>query len=100
MLLTGELIDAERALAAGLVSQLCAPDRLNDTAREIAQAIARNAPLSVTAAKRALRAAFESNLGTGLALERKLFNELAQSEDRQEGRAAFRERRPPDFKGR
>ncbi len=36
----------------------------------------------------------------GLDLERTLFNELAQTEDREEGRRAFRERRAPQFKGR
>jgi E-phenylitaconyl-CoA hydratase len=100
MLFTGELIDAERALACGLVSELCEPDKLVGRALEIAQLIARNAPLSVVAAKRALRAALESQLAKGLDLERTLFNELAGSQDRQEGRLAFRERRPPNFKGR
>jgi E-phenylitaconyl-CoA hydratase len=100
MLFTGELIDADRALACGLISELCPADKLVGRAMEIAQTIARNAPLSVMAAKRALRAATESQLGAGLELERKLFNALALSEDRQEGRLAFRERRPPNFKGR
>jgi hypothetical protein len=36
----------------------------------------------------------------GYVLERKLFNELAVTEDRQEGRLAFRERRLPVFKGK
>jgi enoyl-CoA hydratase len=54
----------------------------------------------VIAAKRALRAAVETGLAAGLDLERTLFNQLATTEDRQEGRQAFRERRPPNFKGR
>ena len=62
--------------------------------------IAQNAPLSVIAAKRALRCALEGNLINGLDLERALFNQLAKTEDRQEGRLAFRERRPPNYKGR
>ena len=100
MIFTGEPISAERALAAGLVSELCAPEDLMARADQLALAIAQSAPLSVMAAKRALRSAVESNLVAGLALERSLFNELAKTEDRQEGRAAFRERRPPNFKGR
>jgi enoyl-CoA hydratase/carnithine racemase len=100
MLLTGELISAERALAAGLVSEVVAAAALMDRAWELARIIADNAPLSLLAIKRALRAAIEQNLPDGLALERELFVELAATDDRQEGRAAFRERRKPVFRGR
>jgi enoyl-CoA hydratase/carnithine racemase len=100
MIFTGEPVLAERALAAGLVSELCEPGKLLERANQLAQAIARNAPLSLMAAKRVLRSAIESSLIAGYELERSLFNQLAQTEDRQEGRAAFRERRPPNFKGR
>jgi enoyl-CoA hydratase/carnithine racemase len=100
MLLTGEPISAERALSAGLVSELCAPEVLLDRAMALANTISGNAPLSIVAAKRALRAATDSQIQAGLDLERRVFNELVQTEDRQEGRQAFRERRPPVFKGR
>jgi enoyl-CoA hydratase/carnithine racemase len=100
MIMTGELIQAERALSAGLISELCEPDRLVERAMAIAAAIAGNAPLSIKAAKRILRAATDDRIAAGLELERTLFNELAQTEDREEGRRAFRERRPPQFKGR
>jgi enoyl-CoA hydratase/carnithine racemase len=98
--LTGEPIDAARALAAGLVTELCEPDKLIDTAMAHARTIARNAPLAVIAAKRALRVAAGTHRAENLDFERKLFNELALSEDRNEGRRAFREKRPPVFKGK
>jgi enoyl-CoA hydratase/carnithine racemase len=100
MILTGEPISAERAFGAGLVSELCEPERLIDRAMEIAAAVASSAPLSVKAAKRALRAATDERIAAGLALERALFDALAQTEDREEGRRAFRERRPPQFRGK
>lgn len=100
MILTGEPIDAARALAAGLVSELCAPDKLLDTALAHARAIARNAPLAVIAAKRLLRAAAATHDAERLDFERRLFNELARTEDRNEGRRAFREKRDPVFKGK
>jgi E-phenylitaconyl-CoA hydratase len=100
MILTGEPIDAARALAAGLVTELCAPDKLIDTAMAHARTVARNAPLAVIAAKRALRVAADTLRAENLDFERKLFNELALSEDRNEGRRAFREKRQPVFKGK
>jgi enoyl-CoA hydratase/carnithine racemase len=100
MLLTGEPIDAARALAAGLVSELCEPEQLLDAALAIAMTIARNAPLAVIAAKRAMRVSAGMHNVEHLDFERTLFNELARTEDRNEGRAAFREKRPPVFKGR
>ena len=100
MTLTGEPIDAERALAAGLVSQLCAPEELIDTAMTLARTIARNAPLAVIAAKRALRVAAGMHRTENLDFERALFHELALTEDRNEGRRAFREKRQPVFKGK
>jgi E-phenylitaconyl-CoA hydratase len=100
MILTGEPIDAPRALAAGLVSQLCEPDQLLATALGHARTIARNAPLAVIAGKRALRAAAGMHDLERLDLERNLFNALASTEDRNEGRRAFREKRQPVFKGK
>jgi enoyl-CoA hydratase/carnithine racemase len=100
MILSGEPIDAARALAAGLVSELCEPEQLLETAMARAQTIARNAPLAVIAAKRALRAAGGMHDVERLDFERKLFNELALTEDRNEGRLAFREKRAPVFRGK
>jgi enoyl-CoA hydratase/carnithine racemase len=100
MILTGEPIDAARALAAGLVSELCEPDKLMETATAQARTIARNAPLAVIAAKRALRAAGGMHDVERLDFERRLFNALASTEDRDEGRSAFREKRQPVFKGK
>ena len=52
------------------------------------------------AAKRALRVAAGMHRAENLDFERGLFNELALTEDRAEGRRAFREKRPPVFKGK
>jgi enoyl-CoA hydratase/carnithine racemase len=100
MILSGEPIDAARALAAGLVSEVCEPEELLEIAMARAATIARNAPLAVIAAKRALRAAGGMHDVERLDFERKLFNELALTEDRNEGRLAFREKRAPVFKGK
>jgi E-phenylitaconyl-CoA hydratase len=100
MLFTGEMISAERALQGGLVSEVVADGALIDRAWELARTVANNAPLSLRAVKQALRAAIDDTLKQGFDVERKLFVSLAQTEDRAEGRAAFRERRKPNFRGR
>jgi E-phenylitaconyl-CoA hydratase len=100
MILSGEPIDAARALTAGLVSELCEPDQLFEVVMARAATIARNAPLALIAAKRALRAAGGMHDVERLDFERKLFNELALTEDRNEGRLAFGEKRAPVFKGK
>jgi enoyl-CoA hydratase/carnithine racemase len=98
MVYTGETVDAKTALRHGLVSEVTGPDALVATARELARRIAANAPLSLQAAKRALRAAVEP-AAENLTLERTLWALLSTTSDREEGRAAFREKRPPRFEG-
>jgi enoyl-CoA hydratase/carnithine racemase len=100
MLLTGELISAEQALASGLVSELHAPDALIGRAFALARVIAENAPLSLIAIKKALRAATDLPLAAGFELERSLYGALALTQDREEGRKAFREKRKPNFQGK
>ena len=100
LILTGEPLGAEAALRCGLISDLVEPDQLAPLSEKLARAVAANAPLSLRAAKIALRAAQEDPLRPGLALERALWELLSTTEDREEGRAAFRERRAPRFNGR
>lgn len=100
MLLTGDLVDAEEALGMGLVSEVVADEALAAAAADLAARIARNAPLSLLAAKEALRAARDLSFAEGQVLERRLWAELATTEDRAEGRVAFRDKRPPRFTGR
>jgi E-phenylitaconyl-CoA hydratase len=99
MLLTGRPIDAAEALRVGLVSDVVSPDELRATAEGLARAIAEAAPLSIRAAKLAGHAALEGPTN-GFDLERALWALLATTEDRAEGRAAFREGRPPRYRGR
>jgi E-phenylitaconyl-CoA hydratase len=100
LLLTGAAMDAAEAFRVGLVSDLVQPADLRARASEIAASIAANAPLSIRAAKLAGRQAIQAGLGAGLELERVLWELLRTTEDRAEGRAAFRERRPPSYRGR
>lgn len=100
MVLTGEPIDAHKALSAGLVAEVCQPELTISRSTAIAQSIASKAPLAVRLAKQVLQQAFESSLSVGLQCERQAFVALAASEDRNEGIAAFLERRKPTYKGK
>lgn len=96
-LLTGLRLDAETAYRSGLVSDLVEPDGLLDAAMRLGARVAEGAPLSLAAIKQAGRAA---RMPGGEGLERALWALLSTTEDRTEGREAFREKRPPDYKGR
>lgn len=100
MVLSGEFIDAGEALAAGLVAEVTPPERTLERTLELAQTIAAKPPLAVRQAKEVLLKAFDTTLEAGLTLERKAFCALAGTADRQEGIAAFLEKRKPQFKGR
>ncbi|MCT4711793.1 2,3-dehydroadipyl-CoA hydratase [Enterobacteriaceae bacterium H11S18] len=100
MVLTGEAITADQALQAGLAAEVCPAALTLEYAQKLAARIAQHAPLALQAAKTALRQAHELSLAQGLQQERQLFTLLAATSDRQEGIAAFLEKRPAAFKGR
>lgn len=100
MVLTGEMIDAQTALSAGLVAEVCQPELTQERAMKLAQTIARKAPLAVRMAKESLLKSFDASLTTGLEFERRSFVTLAATEDRNEGIAAFMEKRRPVYKGK
>jgi len=100
MVLTGRPIDAATALAAGLVCEVDEPESALARAIELASIIATKPPLAVLAAKAAVLRAWEMPLAEGLAAEKKAFADLAATHDRNEGIAAFLEKRPPRFTGR
>lgn len=100
MLLTGDAIDAAEALRMGLVSRVVPPAELSATARAIAHRIVANAPLAVRAVKRLATCYRDVPLDPALQAERHAWGLLRDTEDRAEGRAAFAQKRPPEFKGR
>jgi enoyl-CoA hydratase/carnithine racemase len=100
MVLTGRMMDAAEADRAGLVSRVVPADKLLDEALEAAGKIAGQSPLAAMMNKELVNAAFETTLGAGVAMERRLFHSLFAFEDQKEGMSAFVEKRPPAFKGR
>ena len=92
MIFTGERIDASTAERWGLVEEVVPADQLEAQARELAGAIARNAPAAVQLAKQIIDGGPAVLEGLAGAL-------AATTQDAPEGLAAFRERRAPEFAG-
>jgi enoyl-CoA hydratase len=100
MLYTGEMVDAGRAAAWGLVSAVTAPEDLLPRAREIAAQIAARAPIAAETAKLNLRAAHQMPYEKAIEYERDLQAICFATADAAEGRKAFAERRAPIFERR
>jgi enoyl-CoA hydratase/carnithine racemase len=100
MILTGRIVDADEALAMGLVTSVVPPGALLDTARSTAAAVLRKGPLAVRLAKLVVRAGADVDLTTGLTLERLAQTVLYTTGDQREGTGAFLEKRPARFEGR
>ena len=98
MILTGDFIDAATAHEWGLAVEVTPVGRTVDRAIEIAGTIAQNSPIAVRMAKAEVLMAFEKPLDESLSMERQML--LWQTEDHDEGIAAFIEKRKPRYTGR
>jgi enoyl-CoA hydratase len=100
MLLMGEPIDAQQALAIGLVTKLTAPEALLDEVQAMAEHLATFAPFVPRFMKAMVHSGMEASLVAGLALEKFAQGALCETEDKKEGLRAFLEKRPPQWQGR
>jgi enoyl-CoA hydratase len=98
--LTGDYIDASRALELGLVNRLAAPEDVMREALDLAASIAANGPLAVKAIKTLVRAAAQLPAEDVWAIQEGLQPQVFGSEDAKEGATAFIERRDPVWHGR
>ena len=99
MILTGARWDARQALAYGLVSDVVPRETLMDAARALAERVLALGPLAVRLAKAALNASSQMPLAAGLAFESTAQAITFESHDKEEGTAAFLEKRRPTFTG-
>ena len=100
LVLTGRRIDAQEAYRLGLVNRVAKKKEWLDQAIELAEVVARRAPIAARLAKQAVLAADETTLSAGLDYERRVFELALATDDRVEGMTAFLEKRRPEFKGR
>ena len=100
LVLTGDPIDAQRAFQAGIVSRVVPQADLLKSAEQLAQKILTRGPLAIRVAKRSLNLITQLPTEAAMALESFAQGILFESEDKQEGTAAFLEKRAPQFKGK
>lgn len=100
MMLTGDPIPAQRALALGLINEVLPPAQVLPRAMQIAARIADNGPLAVQELKRCVIACSGLPLDEGYRIENETRRIVLGSEDAREGPRAFMEKRPPKYVGR
>jgi enoyl-CoA hydratase len=100
VILSGRMLTAREALAAGLVARVVAREAWLSEAKRVAADNPSKGPVATRLAKEAVDRAYESTLGLGLEYERRLLYLAFASEDAREGLQAFVEKRRPEFKGR
>jgi enoyl-CoA hydratase len=100
LIFTGRPVDAETALAHGLVNAVHEPGELREKTLELCRGLEAKSPLALAYAKEAVNVALQGPHRTNLEIEARLFAMLFSSEDQSEGMAAFAEKRPPEFTGR
>jgi enoyl-CoA hydratase len=100
MLLTGDMVDADDALRTGLVTRVIPAAELDEFVATMAEKISHSAPIAAQLAKHLVRISQSTSLDVGLAYENDTFTYCFTTEDSNEGRQAFAEKRPPRFTGR
>ncbi|CBH15415.1 methylglutaconyl-CoA hydratase, mitochondrial precursor, putative [Trypanosoma brucei gambiense DAL972] len=100
LILTADVVPAERAQRLGLVTELVPAGGASEAALAVAGRIARNGPVAVAAAKAAVRGGFGRPRDEALDGELRLSQSLMETQDRMEGLQAFAEKRPPRYVGK
>ncbi len=98
MILTGGMIEAERALEYGLVNHVVPLEELETFCLKLGSKIVRNSPVAISYAIKAVNAGFSSNQ-PGFQAEIEAFGACFGTADFREGTTAFLEKRPPEFPG-
>ncbi len=99
LMYSGELLDAQACLAAGLANKVFADDRLQEEAQAYARMIAQGPPLAYTLVRRMMLRSNELSASDFAEYEWGAQLMLLKTEDVREGFKAFVEKRSPEFKG-
>lgn len=100
MILSGETVNGTEAENIGLVDVVVNKEGLDQAVSKFAANLASKPPLGLKKVKEAINRGIEVDLQSGLKIEQEALGFLLQTEDFQEGIAAFMEKREPQWKGR
>ncbi|XP_075280583.1 enoyl-CoA hydratase domain-containing protein 2, mitochondrial isoform X2 [Opisthocomus hoazin] len=104
LIFTGRQIDGQQAFSMGLVNHTVPQNKEGDAAYQRALTLAKEilpqAPFAVKMGKLAINRGMEVDIASGMAIEGMCYAQNIPTRDRQEGMAAFREKRPPQFTGK
>jgi enoyl-CoA hydratase len=100
MIYSGEHYSAQKAKEIGLALEIFPPDQLLPEVKKIAGKIAKNGPLAVAQAKRAIVRGFNADLHVANELEKHCFSTLFGTADAKEGMKAFLEKREAKYEGK
>ncbi|GAA6222363.1 enoyl-CoA hydratase domain-containing protein 2, mitochondrial [Lates japonicus] len=103
LIFTGKRVGGQTALEMGLVNRAVEQNQTGDAAYREALGLAREilpqAPIAVRMAKEAMNRGVEVDISSAMAIERMCYAQVIPTRDRQEGMAAFIEKRPPRYSG-
>jgi enoyl-CoA hydratase len=100
LILSGKMIDAQEALAIGLINRVVPLSDLVSSCETLAGEMIANSPLAMEYSIRAINEGLDKSLPEGLLLEAELFGTACSSEDSDEGTKAFLEKRKAHFQGK
>lgn len=99
LIFTGKKITAKEAFQIGLIEEITESENVLESALHMAKMIVNNGPVALKQAKSAINKGMEVDLTSGLQIETSHYNETIKTKDRLEGLQAFKEKRPPNYKG-
>ena len=99
LIFTADRIDAQKALAIGLVLEVLPREALLPHCKAVAKKIAEKGPLAIALSKRLIERGADLSLGAANEYEAQMFGLIFDTDDRREGMKAFLEKRSPVFKG-
>jgi enoyl-CoA hydratase len=99
LILTGDMLDAQRAVELGLVNRVVPQGHALEAALELARSIAANAPLAITASKRVVVESASWSQAEWFQRQEEVTEGVFTSQDAKEGALAFAEKRPPKWSG-
>jgi enoyl-CoA hydratase len=100
LMMTGDFISAEEALAVGMVNKVVPHEQLQSEVMKFAKKLCERPPIALQMIKEAVNYGMQMDLTSAIRMEARIFNILFNTEDKAEGLRAFIEKRKPTFSGK